>query len=104
MLTKLLTAAGHTPEQASAAISWLEYDVLDWAVAVAESTTWRCPDGRGDDFGSGWMDGCDAAQAHLAERAERARVEARDGGLAVPPGPPRPTTCSSHPTPEGTAR
>ncbi|OKI99907.1 hypothetical protein [Kitasatospora sp. CB01950] len=105
LLTQLLTAAGHTPEQASAAIARLEYDVLDRAVAVVESTTWCGPDGRGDDFDSGWMAGCDAVQARLAEYAERARVEARDGGLAVPPGPPpRPASCSSHPAPEGTAR
>ncbi|OKI95128.1 hypothetical protein [Kitasatospora sp. CB01950] len=73
-------------------------------MAVVESTTWCGPDGRGDDIDSGWVAGCDAARARLAGRAERARVEARDGGLAVPPRPPpRPATRSPHPTPEGTA-
>ncbi|MFF0294511.1 hypothetical protein ACFYST_15445 [Kitasatospora sp. NPDC004614] len=83
----------------------MEYDILDWALAVAESTTWRCPDEHSDDLDSGRMAGCDVAQARLAERAERARTEARDAGPAAPPEPPpRSTTCFSHPTPEGTAR
>ncbi|MEE1783096.1 hypothetical protein PUR71_09220 [Streptomyces sp. SP17BM10] len=101
LLTQLLTAAGHTPEQASAAIARLEYDVLDWAAAAAESTTWCWPEGHSDDFDNGWTAGCDATQARLAERAEQARLEARNGGLPVPPGP---TTRPAHPTPEGTAQ
>ncbi|MEV7603529.1 hypothetical protein AB0O91_39790 [Kitasatospora sp. NPDC089797] len=36
LLTRLLTDAGHTPEQAAAAIARAEFDVLDWTVSVAE--------------------------------------------------------------------
>ncbi|MGW4380940.1 hypothetical protein [Kitasatospora sp. NPDC004531] len=67
----------------------MEYDVLDRALAVAESTTWRCPDEHSDDLDSGRMAGCDVAQASLAERA---RTEARDGGPAAPSEPLRRST------------
>ncbi|MBD0692560.1 hypothetical protein [Streptomyces sp. CBMA123] len=95
LLTRLLTDVGHTPEQAAAAIARAEYDVLDWSVSVAEGTNWRCPEGRTEDFDTGWMAACDAAGARLAERAEQARVEARNDGLAVPPG----RTWSTHARP-----
>ncbi|MGW4380928.1 hypothetical protein [Kitasatospora sp. NPDC004531] len=72
-------------------------------MAGVESTTWCGPDGRTDDFDSGWMAACDAVQARLAEYAERARVEARDGGLAVPPGPTPPEPERAAPTPAPTA-
>lgn len=100
LLTQLLVAAGHTPEAAAAAIARLEYDVLDWTVSVAESTNWRGPNDQSDDFDRGWMAACDAAEARLAERAEQARVEARNGGLAVPPGPtpPEPEPTAAAPT------
>ena len=86
LVTDLLVAAGHTREQASAAVARIEWDVLDWAQGTVSSTRLRCPDDRGD-YIDGWYDGTVEANACLAEHAERARVEARRGGIAVPPGP-----------------
>ncbi|WP_405358643.1 hypothetical protein OG535_00360 [Kitasatospora sp. NBC_00085] len=85
LVTDLLVAAGHTREQASAAVARIESDVLDWAQGTVGSTGLRCPDDR-DDCIDGRYEGTVAANTRLAEHAERARVEARRGGIAVSPG------------------
>ncbi|MFC9330809.1 hypothetical protein [Kitasatospora sp. NPDC057015] len=87
LVTDLLVAAGRTREQASAVVARIEWDVLDWAQGTVSSTGLRFPDGTSDDYVDGWYDGSVAAKAQLAEQA---RVEARNGGLAVPPGPTPP--------------
>lgn len=56
LLTRLLTDAGHTLEQASAAVARLESDVRDFAQGNVASTGRRCPDGRSDDYVDGWSD------------------------------------------------
>ncbi|MFJ7250095.1 hypothetical protein ACIQWA_36425 [Kitasatospora sp. NPDC098652] len=99
LLSRLLVAAGHRPEAAAAAIARAEFDILDWAQSNVTSTGWRCPDGRTPDYEAGWQEATEAASARLAEYAERARLQARSGGLAVPPGPtphePEPATAAS---------
>ncbi|MFC8452133.1 hypothetical protein [Kitasatospora sp. NPDC057223] len=110
LVTDLLVAAGHTREQASAAVARIEWDVLDWAQGTVDSTGLHCPDGTSDNYVDGWYDGSVAAKARLAEHAERARVEARRGGIAVPPGPTPPDPAPVVPAPAnpgqvlGTAR
>ena len=85
LVTDLLVAAGHTREQASAAVARIEWDVLHWAHRTVAGTGQRWPDDRSGDYVAGWYDGSVAAREHLAEQAELAGVEARAAGLAVPP-------------------
>ncbi|MFI8085799.1 hypothetical protein ACIF6L_34040 [Kitasatospora sp. NPDC086009] len=93
LVTDLLVAAGHTREQASAAIARIEWDVLDPVQGTVSSTGRRFPDDRdGRTFINGWRGSSIAVNARLAELAERSRVEAQRGGIAVPsaPNPPIP--------------
>ncbi|MFJ1796856.1 hypothetical protein [Kitasatospora griseola] len=102
LVTDLLVAAGHTREQAAAAIARIEWDVLDWAQATASSTGRRSPADRdGRTYTDGWRGSSLAANARLAEAAERSRVEAQRGGIAVPPAPSPPIPLSpAPPSPE----
>ncbi|MFC8453690.1 hypothetical protein [Kitasatospora sp. NPDC057223] len=50
LVTDLLVAAGHTHEQAFAAVARIEWDVLDWAQATVSSTGRRSPGGGSDAY------------------------------------------------------
>ncbi|MEV4617028.1 hypothetical protein AB0K43_31185 [Kitasatospora sp. NPDC049258] len=102
LVTDLLVAAGHTREQASAAIARIEWDVLDAVQGTVSSIGVRFPDDRdGDGYVDGWHDSSIAVNARLAELAERSRVEAKRGGIAMPsaPNPPIPWS-PAPPSPE----
>ncbi|GLW58866.1 hypothetical protein [Kitasatospora phosalacinea] len=93
LVTDMLVAAGHTREQASAAVARIEWDVLDAVQGTVSSTGRRFPADRdGDGYTDGWHDSSIAVNARLAEFAERSRVEAERGGISVPsaPNPPIP--------------
>ncbi|OKI95056.1 hypothetical protein AMK19_32805 [Kitasatospora sp. CB01950] len=47
LVTGLLVAAGHTPEQAEAAVTRIEYDVLDWVHSHTTSSNARHHPWRG---------------------------------------------------------
>lgn len=102
LVTDLLVAAGHTREQASAAVARIEWDVLDAVQGTVSSIGVRFPADRdGDGYTDGWHDSSIAVNARLAELAECSRVEAKRGGIAVPsaPNPPIPWS-PAPPSPE----
>ncbi len=101
LVTDLLVAAGHTREQASAAIARIEWDVLDAVQGTVSSTGRRFPHDRHGGYIDGWHDSSIAVNVRLAEFAERSRVEAKRGGIAVPsaPNPPIPWS-PAPPSPE----
>lgn len=95
LVAQLLIGAGLSLEHAGAVISREELDVLDWAAHTAESVMFDRPDGHGDDYRRGWMDGAAAVEARLVTEAERARIEAEHGDIPVPPAAPSLTTAQA---------
>lgn len=88
LLAQHLMDAGHSRDYALAAVARDEFDVLDWAVSVAESAAHRSPRDSGDEYVRGWMAGAAAVEERLVVEAERARLEAAAGGVSVPPESP----------------
>ena len=104
LVTDLLVAAGHTRGPASAAVARIEFDVPDFVQATVGSTGRRFSRERHGGYVDGWYDGSVTAKAGPAEHAERARVEARRGGIAVPPGPTPPDPAPVDPGPANPGR